>query len=91
MSGAVLAFETLAIRQRCLAEICKIVGGASVRDLHDAMRFDALGADSIDRVTLQFWAEEEFGIHIADDEAMGIDTIGGLVALVDAKVRGRIC
>lgn len=48
----------------------------------------ALGADSIDMVSMQFAAEEEFGVHISDDEAAGVVTFGDLVRLVGGKING---
>ena len=45
---------------------------------------DDLNADSLDIVELMMDLEENFGIKIADEEAMQMSTIGDIVKYVEA-------
>jgi acyl carrier protein len=44
-----------------------------------------LGADSLDKVTIIFELEEEFGIQIEDTEEAAVVTVRDLVALIERK------
>ena len=44
---------------------------------------DDIGADSLDIVELIMAVEDEFGIHIPDEDAGGLTTVGRIVAYLD--------
>ena len=52
----------------------------------NASFIDDLGADSLDTVELVMAFEEEFQIHISDDEADKLQTVDDIVKMIDAKV-----
>lgn len=52
-------------------------------DVTQNARLDDLGADSLDRVEIIMATEEEFGIHISDELAEGIDTVGDITRIVE--------
>ena len=47
---------------------------------------DDIGADSLDIVELIMAVEDEFGIHIPDEEATALTTVGKIVAYIDNKL-----
>ena len=49
---------------------------------------DDLGADSLDRVEIIMALEDEFSVHISDEEADTLETVGDIVELVTDKKRG---
>ena len=51
----------------------------------DSRLIEDLGADSLDTVEMLMTLEEEFGIQIPDEEAMGLSTIRSIVELIDSK------
>ena len=44
-----------------------------------------LGADSLDVVEMLMGLEEEFGIEVSEEEAVGLRTVGDIVAVIDSK------
>ncbi len=53
-------------------------------------RFDAdLGADPLDRVEIIMLCEEEWDIHISEEEAEASYTFGRLADLIDSKKNGK--
>ena len=42
-----------------------------------------LGADSLDTVELIMEFEKEFDVHIPDDQAEGISTVGDAIAIIE--------
>ena len=50
-----------------------------------AMLIEDLGADSLDMIEIMMSVEEEFRIHILDEEAEKIVTVGDLVNLIELK------
>jgi acyl carrier protein len=48
----------------------------------DAAEFVALGADSLDMVSLTMRLEEEFNAHIADDRIEDCTTVGAALSLL---------
>jgi len=44
-----------------------------------------LGADSLDIVEMLMGLEEEFGIEVSEEEAVGLRTVGDIVAVIDSK------
>ena len=53
---------------------------------NDASFTNDLGADSLDTVELIMELEKEFDIHIPDDEAEGIVTVGDAISFVEKVV-----
>lgn len=51
----------------------------------DAKFIEDLGADSLDTVELVMAFEEEFGIEVPDEEAEKLQSVGDVVAYVDAN------
>ena len=49
----------------------------------DSKLVEDLGADSLDTVEMLMTLEEEFGIAIPDEEAMGLSTVQSIVDLID--------
>lgn len=74
--------ERDAIRARCERLVRRVLQLRRVREIMPALSFSALGADSVDMVTMVFAAEEEFGIFISDDDAVSFATLDDLVGLV---------
>ena len=58
----------------------QVVPGANIEE--------DLEADSLDRVELVLAVEDEFGIHLSDEEADTLETVGDIVELVTDKKRG---
>lgn len=50
---------------------------------------DDLGADSIDLIELIMNLEEEYGISIADEEAVKLKTVGDVVDFVNSQVESN--
>ena len=44
-----------------------------------------LGADSLDIVEMIMTLEEQFGVSVPEEEAVGIKTVGDIVAIIDKK------
>jgi len=78
-----------AIKRRVNTTILK-----TLRKLKEDQRIETaelvgdLGADSLDRVTIVFDLEDEFGIAINDQQESAVVTVRDLVALVEGKVNG---
>lgn len=49
----------------------------------------ALGADSLEGIEIGISAEEEFGISLSDDDLDQIQTVGDLVATVEAHLAAK--
>jgi acyl carrier protein len=66
--------------------IFKLYGSETAAlDPHASMR--ERGFDSLTLVEFVFAIEDHFSISIADDETNSIDTLAGLAAVVDDKIR----
>jgi acyl carrier protein len=66
------------------------VAGSGERHLApDLLLEEDLGIDSLDFVGLIQAVEERLDIVVSDEEAAGVKTVGGLVALADAAVRAK--
>jgi acyl carrier protein len=59
--------------------------GVSEDNLGPATRFEHLGLDSLDYITLALAIESEFGVAIADEELGPDDTLSALVSLLDGR------
>lgn len=63
------------------------------KDVLDAVYARDFNTDSLDRIETVMAIEDEFQITISDDEAESIDeriTLRGIVALIEAKVAGKV-
>ena len=57
-------------------------------DLSDVIDNDnVMGMDELDRVEVMFGLEEEFDIDLTDDEFLQARTIGGLVKVIEGKIK----
>lgn len=54
-------------------------------ELEDAVTFEAMAADSIDRLEMIIECETALNIEIADEETEGLKTVGDLVAICERK------
>jgi len=65
-------------------EILNELGFEAQDDIEDQVTIQKeMGLDSLDFVELIIACEKEFVIHITDDEALDIDTVGDLVKCID--------
>lgn len=55
----------------------------------DDATFRALGADSLDLISLTMAFEEAFDLHIPDDQAEACTTISDAMALLNHRLKGR--
>lgn len=62
--------------------------GVHPRDVVDEASFRALGADSLDLISLTMRIEEAFDIEIADDQAESCVTVGDAMSLLVAACSG---
>ncbi|HKT53831.1 MAG TPA: hypothetical protein VJP88_05230 [Caulobacteraceae bacterium] len=75
------------IKARIHKLIRKEVPGARHRETLDAAdRFAALGARDLDLLHIIFAIEDEHDLHITDEEAESLQTVGDLERLVLEKV-----
>lgn len=66
--------------------IFKLYGSeAAALEPHEPLRDK--GFDSLTLIEFVFAIEDRFSISIADDETNSVDTLAGLAALVDDKIR----
>jgi acyl carrier protein len=56
----------------------------------DDATFRALGADSLDLISLTMAFEEAFDLHIPDDQAEACTTISDAIALLNHRLEGRL-
>jgi acyl carrier protein len=77
-------------RERVRAEIVEIISnrvGISKEQITDEATFQDLGVESLDDVELVMELEEKFKIHILDEEAEKIQTVGAAVDYVVAHLK----
>lgn len=63
--------------------IAEHLGIPTARLVPQARIIEDLGADSLDLVEIVMALEEEFGIAIADDDAVALKSVGDAIAYVD--------
>ena len=80
MSG--LSHEQLVEKISCLA---KDFSSNKCIEINSATKLKELDFDSLDNVELVLKLEDEFKISISDEEAAKLETIGGIVTLVESK------
>lgn len=49
--------------------------------------FTELGADSLDRMEIALDIEEEFGLHLTNDEMDHIKTVGQAISLIERRLQ----
>jgi acyl carrier protein len=59
--------------------------GVPAETIAAATRFDALGIDSFDLVTLLIEVEDAYGVVVTDAEAAQLDTVGDAAAFIAAR------
>lgn len=55
-------------------------------ELEDGVTFDAMGADSIDKLEMIIECETALNIEIGDEESEGLKSVGDLIAMCERKV-----
>jgi len=74
-------------------EICNIIArqlridAQSIADEMDII--EELGADSLDIVEMLIAIEESLGVHVPDDDIVGLKTVGEIVRYVDKRYRAK--
>ncbi len=53
----------------------------------EAKFIDDLGADSLDIVELLMALEDQFGIEVPDEDAEGLQTVGGLMRYIEEHMK----
>jgi len=66
--------------------VAKHLGIEPARLVPDASLADDLGADSLDKIELQFAIEDAFKIELDDDDVYAVDTFGKLVAVTESTL-----
>lgn len=90
MSGAVKRNEPIAADElraevlRCIAEAAEGKVAPESIAPESSLR-DDLGLGSLDAILLVLDLEERFGIDVEDEELAALDTVEGLLALVESK------
>ena len=70
------------------AQIIAIIAdqlGISEAEITEETSFADLGADSLDVVELLMTLEDEFGISVSDEEALGLKTVADIEKLINDK------
>ena len=57
--------------------------GVEIEELTDDVDIEELGADSLDVVEMLAAFEDEFGIHIPDDDVVALRTFGDIAEYVE--------
>jgi acyl carrier protein len=70
---------------RVLAEMQKL----DVSRITPESTFEELGIDSFDGVNILFAIENEFDIHVPDDDAKGLRSVGQMIDGVEKLVAAR--
>jgi acyl carrier protein len=61
--------------------------GCDPKDVNEDTNItDDIGCDSLDVVEMLMAVEEEYGFELDNDEAIGIKTVGEVVALIESKL-----
>jgi len=74
-------------------EVCNIIArqlridAQSIADEMDII--EELGADSLDIVEMLIAIEESLGVHVPDDDIVGLKTVGEIVRYVDKRYRAK--
>ncbi len=55
--------------------------------VQEAKFIDDLGADSLDIVELLMALEDQFGIEVPDEDAEGLQTVGGLMRYIEEHMK----
>ena len=76
----------MAVSQEKVRQIIAEQLGVKKEEVTDGAKFvDDLGADSLDTVELVMALEEEFGVEIPDEDAEKLQTVGDVIAYIEAK------
>jgi acyl carrier protein len=70
-----------------IREIIVAQMGCDPKDVNEDTNItDDIGCDSLDVVEMLMAVEEEYGFELDNDEAIGIKTVGEVVALIESKL-----
>lgn len=75
------------IEQKIIEAVAK-VAKRKPAEIRLESRFDDLGMDSLDKVTLLFELEQTFDISIPETEVQGIQTVGDIVGRLESFIAG---
>ena len=70
--------------------ICKVQPGIDENKIVPEARLGKdLEIDSLGRVELALAMEDTFGFYLADEELENVATIGDIISLIEAKLKGK--
>ena len=75
----------MGVEQKIIEAVAK-VAKRKTEDIRLDSRFEDLGMDSLDKVTLLFELEQTFDISIPEAEVQGIQTVGDIVGRLEAFI-----
>jgi len=75
----------MGVEQKIIEAVAK-VAKRKTEDIRLDSRFEDLGMDSLDKVTLLFELEQTFDISIPEAEVQGIETVGDIVGRLEAFI-----
>jgi len=75
----------MGVEQKIIEAVAK-VAKRKIEEIRLDSRFEDLGMDSLDKVTLLFELEQTFDISIPEAEVQGIETVGDIVGRLEAFI-----
>ena len=75
----------MGVEQKIIEAVAK-VAKRKIEEIRLDSRFEDLGMDSLDKVTLLFELEQTFDISIPETEVQGIQTVGDIVGRLEAFI-----
>jgi len=74
-------------------EVCNIIARQlriDAETITDGMDIiEELGADSLDIVEMLISIEESLGVHVPDDDIVGLKTVGEIIRYVEKRYRSK--
>jgi len=77
----------MGVEEKVIEAVAK-VAKRKPAEVRPESRFEELGMDSLDRITLLFELEQAFDISIPETEVQGIETVGGIVERLGSHLSG---
>lgn len=77
----------MGVEQKVIDAVAKVAKRKPAEVRLDS-RFEDLGMDSLDKITLLFELEQSFDISIPETEVQGIDTVGDIVTKLGPHLSG---
>lgn len=81
--------KTPTVEERLRAIVVTNLGAKPDKVTRDTHLMDDIGADSLEMVELTMVIEDEFGIHIPDEQADDILTFGAVVEFVETEFKKK--